>query len=241
MINKFSKILEAKGNIYQVGTPFSNGHRSRKNKDGFLLDHHLMIDIDKLVVDKNDRIVGIIEKKAQLPGPGSPFKNILDKNVYSPQKMALLELTKRLGCKLFIQVESELSYYLLKQDFSFKKYEESIMDKSIKDNSYNVIETDNLIFIEFRYQYGRVLIKAIAERVPSNVITFKYLNQISEACGGIFTFQVDDSSRVITFRKSGKLIGSVDSVLYPKNIDDLQRVKLENQWEEIYKKMDLWD
>lgn len=241
MFKKFSKIFEAGGNVYQKGTPFSNGHRSRKNKDGFLLGRHLMIDIDMLVVDKNDKIVGIIEEKNQLPRPGSAFENILDPGVSNYQKLALLELTKRLSCKLFVYVKTDKKYHLLNQDFTTKEFTEEIMSKSLTDKSLRIIDTRDLIFVEFRNNYGKIVIKALAERVPSNNILYKYLNQISEAFGGIMTFQVDDTAEDIVFRVKGKFIGKVKSVLFPKDVDDLLRFKLEQEWEKIYSDLGIWN
>ncbi len=241
MFKKFSKIFEAGGNIYQRGTPFSNGHRSRKNKDGFLLGRHLMIDIDMLVVDKNDKIVGIIEEKNQLPKPGSAFENILDPKVSNYQKLALLELTKRLSCKLFIYVKTDKKYHLLNQDFTTKEFSEEVMAKSVADKSLRIIDTRDLIFVEFRNYYNKIVIKALAERVPSDNILYKYLNQISDAFGGLLIFQVDDTAEDIIFRVKGKFIGKVKSVLFPKDIDDVSRVKLEQEWETIYSNLGIWD
>lgn len=241
MINKFSKILENRGNIYQKGTPFSNGHRSRTNGDGFLLDKHLMIDIDKIIVDTNDKIVGIIEKKVQLPGSESQFKNILDPAVTNPQKLGLLELSKRLNCKLFVYVEKLEKYFLLKQDFSTREFTEVIMNQSLAEKNLRIINTDNIIFIEFR-KFGRtIVVKGIAERADSNLILYNFINQISTACGNVPIFQVNDSGDEITFRIKGKLIGKVKSVLYPKSVDNVLRMKLENDWENIYRQLNLWN
>lgn len=241
MFIKFTKILESGRNVYQKGTPFSNGHRSRKNKNGFLLGKHLMIDIDGLIVDKDDKIVGIVERKKQIPKADSEFENILDPNVSNYQKLALLELSKRLSSKLFIFIESEKNYYLLNQDFSTKQYSEASMNESTTKNNLRIIKTDNLIFLEFR-QFGKTIVfKALAERVSSSVILYKYLNQLSEACGKILTFQVDDTSAEIYFRVKGKLIGKVKSVINPPLVDDLQRVKLEQDWEKIYTDLGIWN
>lgn len=241
MFNKFSKILEADRNVYQKGTPFSNGHRSRTNKNGFLLGKHLMIDIDGLIVDKNDKIVGIVEKKKRIPSADSEFQNILDPQVSNYQKLALLELSKRLACKLFVFIESEEKYYLLNQDFSTRQYTKASMTESISKNNLRIINTDGLIFLEFRKFGNTIVFKAVAERVSSSVIMYKYLNQLSESCGKIPTFQVDDTSQEITFRVKGKLIGKVKSVLNPLLIDDLQRIKLEQDWEKIYTDLGIWN
>ncbi len=240
--NFYQFITEAKGNIYQIGTPFSNGHRSRKNGDGFLLDRHLMIDIDKIVIDSSNNIVGIIEKKAQLPKAGSHFSNILDPSVRSPQKLALLELSKKLGIKLFIHVQSDKEYHLLKSDFSVKTYTEDLMNETLLKMNYNIIDSDNLIFIEFRMNYGSVSIKAVVERSgKSNVILTSYLNQISEKCGGIPIIKVNDERSDMTFRLNGQLVGTVPSILDPKSVSGEERLRIELMWEDIYKKMGIFN
>jgi hypothetical protein len=240
--NYYQFIKEAKGNVYQIGTPFSNGHRSRKNGDGFLLDRHLMIDIDKIIIDPSENIVGLIERKAQLPKKGSQFSNILDPSVKSPQKIALLELSNKLGCKLFIHVQSDKEYHLLKSDFSVKTYTESLMDETLLKMNYRIIDTDNLIFLEFRMNYGSVSLKAVVERFgKSDAILTRYLNQISEKCGGIPIIKVNDERPQMTFVQNGQLVGTVPSILDPKSVSGEERLKIELMWEDIYKKMGIFN
>ena len=102
------KFTEAQGNVYQLGTPFSNGHRSRSNKNGFLFDQNLMIDIDEVLIDENDQVYAIIENKKQQPNPGSKLKNILTQ--VTIQKLGLLELAKQLGRYVFVHIENESKY-----------------------------------------------------------------------------------------------------------------------------------
>lgn len=243
MIKKFYQfITEAERNIFQKGTPFSNGHRSRKNGFGFLLDRHLMIDLDKIIIDSSGNIVALIEKKNQLPGPGSAFQNILDPSVKSPQKLALLELSKKLNCKLFVYVNSTEEYHLLRQDFTTKTYSSEIMESTILKNKFKIVDTDNLIFIEFRLNYGSVQLKAIVERLSgSNTIMIGYTNQISEKCGSIPIIQVDDERPQIIFKSKGQIVGKVDSVLYPANVFGAERTRIENTWEDIYRQLGIFD
>lgn len=240
-MRKFSKLFEASGNVYQKGTPFSNGHRSRREKDGFLEDRHYMIDIDSIVVDKSDKIVAIIENKKQTPGEKSKFKNILDPKVSTAQKIALLELSRLLGCKLYVNIESEKKYHLLRPDFTTKEYTQELIVNTMLEKNLRLINTDNLIFIEFRRNYNRVLFKAIFERPGSQNILYSYINQMAMACGKIPYLQVDDSGKDMTFRSNGKLIGVVPSVLQPQYVDDITRTNLENKWSEIWKKIGIWD
>lgn len=239
-MKKFTKMLENVGNVYQKGTPFSNGHRSKTNKNGFLEDRHLMIDIDAIIVDSSDKIISIVEKKKQTPGKDSKLKNILDPNIVTSQKIALLELCRILDCKLYVHIENEKNYYLLKSDFSTKVFTEQVIKNAMKEKGLRLIETDNIIFLEFRQNYRRVQFKGIFERAGSSEILYKYMDQISQVCGQIPTVQVDDTMKEIQFRVKGKLIGTVPSVLYPQYADDVNRLNLENKWSDIWKSLGLW-
>ena len=239
-MKKFTEILENVGNIYQKGTPFSNGHRSRINKDGFLENRHLMIDIDSFVVDPSGKIVAIIENKNQIPGPTSKLKNILDPNVVTSQKVALIELCRLLKCKLYVNIEKDGMYYELLPNFSTKSYTKEVIENTMIDKGLKLVSSDNIIFLEFR-QYPKVQFKAVFERAGGNILDHNYISQIIAACGSIPYVQVDDLHRDIIFKLDGSLIGSVKSVMYPQNIDDPTRMLLQNKWEEIWRKLGLWN
>lgn len=252
-MKKFSKIIENQGNVFQKGTPFSNGHRSRTKKNGFLMGHHLMIDIDGLVVDSSDNIVAIIENKKQIPGEKSEFKNILDPNIRTPQKLALLELCRLLNCKLYVNIEKDKTYHLLKPDFSTIPYTDEVINKTMKEKGLNMINSDNIIFLEFRLD-PKATFRAVFERTGSNTILYPYISQILKVCGSAQHVQVDDqydakserfivpiSQAKITFRIKGQIQGVVQSVLFPQYVDEITRGNLQNKWEEIWRNLSLWD
>lgn len=239
-MKKFSKIVENLGNIYQEGTPFSNGHRSRSKKDGFLDNRHLMIDIDSFVVDSSDKIVAIIENKKRIPGPDSKLKNILDPKIITSQKVALIELCRLLKCKLYVNIELDNMYYELLPDFSTKPYTKEVIDRTIQEKNLKLVSSDNIIFLEFR-QYPKVQFKAVFERAGDNNIDHNYISQIISACGSIPHIQVDDLHRDILFKVQGKLVGSVKSVMYPQTVDEITRVNLQNKWEEIWRALNIWN
>lgn len=238
-MKKFSDIItEAQGNVYQVGTPFSNGHRSRKNRDGFLFDRHLMIDIDQIILNPDGSIWAIVENKKQLPGPNSQLKNILTGQTF--QKMALMELTKLLGCHLFVYVELDKKYYLIKNSTQTIDYSEMKFNETKSNRNYQTVDSDNKIFIEFRIETDIVTFKSIDVRISdSDVIVKNIAKKISQSIKTIYV-EIDDSGDYINFYINGHLIGNVLSVLEPKKVDMNLRTNLEDTWSDIYQKIGIF-
>lgn len=235
-MNKFSLIEESQSNIYQLGTPFSNGHRSRKNGDGFLLDRHLMIDIDEFIYAPDGSIFGVVENKKQQPGPDSRLRNIITER--TSQKSALLELCKQLRCHLFVFIENEKKYYYFKNETPLKIYTQEEFQKGFTEKNLLRQKTDNKIFIEFRIEYNKVQLKSIDLRNDNQF--FQLASSISSKLN-IPLVEVNDEGDTIKFRCNGRFIDEVPSVLKPENkIGDFRRI-LEDEWESIYKKMNLFD
>lgn len=238
-MKKFSNLTnEAMGNVYQTGTPFSNGHRSRKNGDGFLFDQHLMIDIDQVIFNPDRSIWAIVENKKQLPGPNSKLKNILTTTTF--QKTALLELTKRLNCHFFVYVELDKSYHLINDLKNFKTFTEENFNKTKSERNYFTLDTDNKIFVEFRNISNNIDFKSIDTRISNTHPLVKNVAKVISRSLGVPNIEVDDSGESIEFYLNGVLNGRVDSILNPKVIDDNLRTKLEIEWESIYKKMGIF-
>jgi len=231
-----NKINENLGNIYQEGTPFSNGHRSRTNKDGFLLDRHLMIDIDEVILRTNGDIWAIVENKKQQPGPTSKLKNIL--TTKTNQKLALLELSNKLNCSLFVNIENEENYYYLTDLTNYKVFKSDVFNKTVSDRGYNVVKTDNQLFIEFRRFGNNISFTCVVSR-NSNSVIFNLANKISELISGIH-IDVDDLGDTIDFSIGMNLIGRVPSILEPQSCSPQERIRMENGWEDLYKKMNVF-
>lgn len=238
-MKKFSNIIkEASGNVYQIGTPFSNGHRSRKDGDGFLFDRHLMIDIDQIILNPDGSIWAIVENKKQLPGPNSKLKNILTSQTF--QKLALIELTKLLGCHLFVYVELDKKYHLIKNSTQTVEYSESKFNNTKSTRSYQTVESDNIIFIEFRNDSGNITFKSIDVRISDSDNNIKNIaKKISDSIK-VINVEVDDSGKDINFYIAGNLIGNVLSVLNPKSVNTSLRSNLEMTWVDIYQKLGIF-
>lgn len=238
-MKKFSNIVnEAMGNVYQIGTPFSNGHRSRKNGDGFLFDQHLMIDIDQVIFNPDRSIWAIVENKKQLPGPSSKLKNIL--TTTTVQKNALLELTKRLNCHFFVYVELDKSYHLIQDLVNIKTFKEENFNRTKLERNYLTLDTDNKIFVEFRNVSNNIDFKSVDTRISNTHPLVRNTAKSISRYLDVPNIEVDDSGESIDFYLNGVLNGSVDSVLNPKLIDHNLRTKLEIEWESIYKKMNIF-
>lgn len=235
-MEKFSKILEASGNVHQKGTPFSNGHRSRTYGDGFLLGRHQMIDVDEVIFDDSGNIFGIIENKFQQPRPGSKLKNIITEN--TSQKSALLKLCSSLDGFLFVNIESEKSYYYFKSNQYSKIYPEREFLNGLKDKNLHRVKTDNGIFIEFRMSGDDVILKSVNLRNhPELINTAKAISSKLN----LPLLQIEDSGPTIKFTYNGKYIDEVKSVLFPENSSPDERIELQQKWESIYKRMNLFE
>ncbi len=231
-----NKINENLGNIYQKGTPFSNGHRSRSNKDGFLLDRHLMIDIDEVILRPNGDIWAIVENKKQQPGPKSKLKNIL--TTTTNQKLALLELSNKLNCSLFVNIENEKNYYYLTDLINYKVFKSDVFDKTVSNRSYNVIKTDNQLFIEFRRVGNTIGFTCVVSR-NSNSIIYNLASKISKLIS-VVHIDVDDFGSTIDFSIGMNMVGQVKSILNPEYCTPQERIRMEDEWEKLYKKMNVF-
>jgi len=227
------KFTEAESNVYQLGTPFSNGHRSRTNKNGFLFDHNLMIDIDEIILDENNQVYAIIENKKQQPGPESKLKNILTQ--VTIQKLGLLELSKQLGRYVFVHIENESKYYQLLDRTKTRIFEAPKFDETLQTRNYQRINTDNKIFLEFR---SNMQLKALVLRNNDDELTFRIVRDMCQKLS-LPLVEVDDTGRTIVFSLNGRKIGEVPSVLQPDRLSDISRESYEDSWEEIYQKMNL--
>jgi hypothetical protein len=238
-MKKFSNLIfEAAGNVYQIGTPFSNGHRSRKNGDGFLFDQHLMIDIDQIIFNPDGSIWAIVENKKQLPGPSSKLKNILTTTTF--QKMALLELSKRLNCHFFVYVELDKSYHLIKDLSGKKTFTEENFNKTKSERNYSILDTDNKIFVEFRNKSNNITFISIDTRIGDSDSLVKNTSKNISQTLNVPNIEIDDSGEYIEFYINGVLNGRVESVLNPKTIESNLKARLEIEWELIYKKMGIF-
>jgi hypothetical protein len=238
-MKKFSNLIfEAAGNVYQIGTPFSNGHRSRKNGDGFLFDQHLMIDIDQIIFNPDGSIWAIVENKKQLPGPSSKLKNILTTTTF--QKMALLELSKRLNCHFFVYVELDKSYHLIKDLSGKKTFTEENFNKTKSERNYSILDTDNKIFVEFRNKSNNITFISIDTRIGDSDSLVKNTSKNISQTLNVPNIEIDDSGEYIEFYINGVLNGRVESVLNPKTIESNLKSRLEIEWELIYKKMGIF-
>jgi hypothetical protein len=231
-----NKINENLGNIYQKGTPFSNGHRSRSNKDGFLLDRHLMIDIDEVILRPNGDIWAIIENKKQQPGPKSKLKNIL--TTTTNQKLALLELVNRLNCSLFVNIENEKNYYYLTDLTNYKVFKSDVFNKTVSSRGYNVVKTDNQLFIEFRRVGNTISFTCVVSR-NSNSIIFNLASKISKLIN-VVHIDVDDLGSTIDFSIGMNMVGQLKSILNPEYCTPPERIRMEDEWEKLYKKMNVF-
>jgi hypothetical protein len=238
-MKKFSNLIfETAGNVYQIGTPFSNGHRSRKNGDGFLFDQHLMIDIDQIIFNPDGSIWAIVENKKQLPGPSSKLKNILTTTTF--QKMALLELSKRLNCHFFVYVELDKSYHLIKDLSGKKTFTEENFNKTKSERNYSILDTDNKIFVEFRNKSNNITFISIDTRIGDSDSLVKNTSKNISQTLNVPNIEIDDSGEYIEFYINGVLNGRVESVLNPKTIESNLKSRLEIEWELIYKKMGIF-
>lgn len=230
-------ILENTGNIYQEGTPFSNGHRSRRNGDGFLLDKHIMIDIDEVVFDANGKIWAILENKKRTPGSYSKLKNILTET--TSQKQALSELCKLLQCHFFVQIELEETYHLIENLNVSKTFTKSKFDETILERKYSRLKTDNIVFVEFRNNPMNFI--SIDTRISeANNDVMNFAKSISNILG-VPNVEVDDSGEFISFFNNGTFVGKVKSVKYPKSLSPLERKTLENDWTWIYNQIGIFN
>lgn len=238
-MKKFTEIIvEAQSNVYQIGTPFSNGHRSRKNLDGFLYDKHLMIDIDQIILNPDGSIWAIVENKKQLPGTNSKLKNILTSQTF--QKLALIELSILIGCHLFVYVEFDKKYHLIKNSTTSVEFSEEKFENTKSVRNYQTLDSDNKIFIEFRNDFGNISFKSVDVRISeSDNLVKNVAKKISDIIK-VTLVEVDDSGEDIKFYINGNLVGNVLSVLNPKSIDTSLRSNLEMTWVDIYKKLGIF-
>jgi hypothetical protein len=236
-MKKFTNLI-TEANIYQKGTPFSNGHRTRNGNEGFLNDQHLMIDIDRIVFNPDGTIWAIIEEKKQTPKPGSELKNIL--NTVTSQKRGLLEAAKILKCHLFVNLVFDQMYYQLFDINNMKEFTKEVFDKASSERNYTSVNTDNKIFLEFRNNFGKIKFTAVVRRGTKDGANTKDISaEISQKLN-VPLIEVDDYGQKIVFYKDGQFMGEVDSILYPNTVSSQTRARLENEWETLYKKMNIF-
>ena len=237
-MKKFSIIQEASNRFYVGGNPFSNGHRSRNNGDGFLKSYHYMVDIDQIIYDDFGKIIAIVEEKYKAE---SKLGNILEQSTI--QKGLLLHLCQMIGCRLFVKIKNTNKFYRILSDTTYKEYSSESFEQSRQ--KYKTYNSDDMIYVEYRKQGNSYIIKSIVKRLEDNInvdlILFELINKLD-----VTLIKVDDLGSTIKFYKSngpgGKLIDEVDSVLEPTLIsDNTYRRNLEDKWEQIYKKLGIWD
>ena len=223
-MKKFSIISEASQRYYDGGTPFSNGHRS-KSSGGFLESRHYLIDIDQIIYN-DESIKVIVEKKFKAD---SKMGNILEDRNHFQRKM-LLNLCEKIGAKLFINITSDNRYYHISEK-GIKEYSSDIFETS--QSQYFTYESDDSIFIEFRDNKPAAIIKRLQDGVNVDGL----LDKMSKLLN-VNIFKVDDingSGKILFYTFNRKLIGSADIM-----IDNSQRPIIEEQWKDVYQKMNLW-
>lgn len=241
-MKKFSDINEAVGRVHDKGNPFSNGHRSRVKKDGFLMNYHYMIDIDEIIYDKSGKIIALVEEKYQPDYKMGSSKTVNILEDYTIQKDFLLYLCDILQCKLFVRIKRDNLYYRILNDNKSKEYSGELFEESKKKYlSYN---SDNMIYIEFRKLYSSYKITAVVKRLEDNINVNLILSELVSKLN-VPLVKVGDSGDTIKFYKSsgpgGEFVDEVESILYPKIITDEHRIEIEDKWEEIYRKLGIWE
>lgn len=237
-MKKISFILEAQNRVHGGGNPFSNGHRSRANKDGFLKSH-FMLDLDEIIYDQDNKIIALVEKKYK--ADSVKLGNILKQPTI--QKGVLLHLSNILKCKLFVNITSEDKYYRIDSLTDYKEFSsESFAESSSKYLKYN---SDDMIYVEYKKSGQNFVIKAITRRLADNIDINGLLSLMSQKLN-VPIIKVDDNSDVIKFYKStgpgGVFVGKVESIQDPSSlVDDSKRRQLEDDWESIYRKLGIWD
>lgn len=236
-MKKFSLIQEASNRFYGGGNPFSNGHRSRKNGDGFLKSYHYMVDIDQIIYDETGKIIAIVEEKYKAD---SRLGNILEQSTI--QKGLLLHLCQMIDCKLFVKIKSTDKYYRILDDTRYREYSSESFEMARQ--KYKTYDSDDMIYIEYRKNNNNYIIKAITKRLEDNVNVNLILSELVNVLN-VPLIKVDDLGSTIKFYKSdgpgGKFIDEVDSILQPLTIrDPIYRKSIEDKWEDIYKKLGIW-
>ena len=237
-MKKFSIIQEASNRFYIGGNPFSNGHRSRNNGDGFLKSYHYLVDIDQIIYDDFGKIIAIVEKKYK---PDSKvLGNILEQS--TTQKGLLLHLCKIIGCKLFVEITSTNKFYKILSNTEYKEYSSESFEKARQ--KYKTYNSDDMIYVEYRLRGNDYDIKAIVKRLEDNINVNLILSELVNKLN-VPLIKVDDLGSTIKFYKSngpgGKFVDEVDSISNPLSITNpIYRKNLEDKWEEIYKKLDIW-
>lgn len=220
----FSKITEAKQRLYEGGTPFSNAHRS-KSAGGFLENRHYLIDLDMIIYD-NTSVKAIVEKKWK---PESKMGNIL-KDIQHFQRKMLLNVCEKLGAKLIVNITSENRFYLV----SSLEHKEYSSEKFLEAKSkYFTYDSDDSVFVEFRSNQPAAIIKRLEDGINVDGL----LENISLSLS-VPVFKVDDvnsSGKMLFFTFDKKLIDTVDIMT-----DESQRPNIENQWKNLYQKINLW-
>jgi hypothetical protein len=237
-MKKFSKIQEASNRFYGGGNPFSNGHRSRTNGDGFLKSYHYMVDIDQIIYDDSGRIIAIVEEKYKAE---SRLGNILEQSTI--QKGLLLHLCQIIGCKLFVKIKSTDNFYRILSNTEYKEYSSKSFEQARK--KYNTYNSDDMIYIEYRKIGNNYIIKSIIKRLEDNINVDLILSTLVNKLN-VPLIKVNDLRSTIEFYKSNntgvEFIDEVDSILEPKIISDpVYRKNIEDKWEEIYKKLGIWN
>ena len=221
-MKKFS-ILEAQSRLYEGGTPFSNGHRS-KSSGGFLENWHYLIDLDMIIYD-NDSIKVIVEKKFK---PDSKMGNILTDSGHFQKKM-LLNLCKKLNCKLFVNITSQDKYYEILDSETTKEWSPDLIEKA--KQKYYCYDSDDSVFVEFRKGEPVAIMKRIADGLNIDRLLQNMSNRLT--CN---IFKIDDLGDSINFFDSkSNLIGQTSQFNH-----ESQRPMIEIQWKDVYQKMNLW-
>jgi hypothetical protein len=73
----------------------------------------------------------------------------------------------------------------------------------------------------------------------SNYVIFNLANKISELIS-VIHIDVDDLGGTIDFSIGMNLIGRVPSILEPQSCSPQERIRMENGWEDLYKKMNVF-
>jgi hypothetical protein len=214
MIKKFKLFLEAQKRFYKTSNPFSEGHRSPN-----LPYNKVMYDIDNLLLNNSGKIVGIIEDKYTYDSSvlGNPFIK------GSPQRKLFYSLCKKIDIVLLLLETSTKRIYKVLDKISTK------VDYNIVMNYGRIIKTDNILYVEFRYNKPVAVMyrtEGTMELELDSKETYIVSKQLSDRLQ-IPLYLVNDT---------------IDNNIYIKKKDEKVFIKIENtpsSWENAYKKMGL--
>lgn len=163
------------------GNVFSNSHKNELDSS------YLMSDLDNIVV-RNGKIIGILEDKTSY---GTKILKTED-----AQRNALFRICEMSNIRLFLKIEKSDKYLV------YDKYQNRFILMNNKLENFEIINTDDKIYIEYRYINNNVKILSLMYRTNefdySNLrsnFEFKIAKNISEI-SYLDLYLVDDVSTI---------------------------------------------